>query len=188
MKRYRKLWFLIATITLTIGACAQHHPTMLGMQKERTTEATDPLELSVEQMTHHTPEFTKGDTREHWSDSERALLQAEESRAVTVVGYIDSVEKEDDGDTHLWIGKRDAAGPDRFVAEVTPYFRHHHNAWRYVGFEKLKEKRIPVRITGWLLWDELHAEELQVSRSTLWEIHPITKLEENVNGTWVSVQ
>jgi len=189
MKRYRQLLFLFACVLILAAACAVHNTsTSLGKQKERTSESTTALEIGIEQMMHYTPEFTKGDSREHWSDSERAQLQAVEGRAVSVVGYINNLQIEDDGDIHLWIGKRDAAMPDRFIAEVTPYFRHRHSAWGFEELAKLKQQRTPIRVTGWPLWDELHPEELRVSRATLWEIHPITKLEENVGGSWVSLQ
>jgi hypothetical protein len=42
----------------------------------------------------------------------------------------------------------------------------------------------PVRISGWLLLDPVHKGHLGVYRSTLWEIHPITKIEVFKNGQW----
>jgi hypothetical protein len=139
-------------------------------------------------MTHHTPEFTKGDSREHWSDTDRERVLTEEKRAVLVEGYIDSIEQEDDGDTHLWIGAKNAGKPDHFIAEVTPHFRHQHADWQYLYFRELANSRIPVRIGGWLLWDELHPEELAVSRATLWEVHPVTRFEKKIGGDWVAIE
>ena len=45
----------------------------------------------------------------------------------------------------------------------------------------------PVRISGWLLLDPEHRNHLGKYRSTLWEIHPITRIEVMKDGSWVDL-
>ena len=40
----------------------------------------------------------------------------------------------------------------------------------------------PVRISGWLMLDPEHRNHLNRYRNTLWEIHPLTKVEVLENG------
>jgi hypothetical protein len=45
-----------------------------------------------------------------------------------------------------------------------------------------------VRISGWLMLDPEHKDMIDEGlRSTLWEIHPITKIEVWSNGAWVDL-
>jgi len=45
-----------------------------------------------------------------------------------------------------------------------------------------------VRISGWLMFDPDHPSHLSVFRTTLWEIHPITKIEVWQGGAWVDLE
>lgn len=45
----------------------------------------------------------------------------------------------------------------------------------------------PVRISGWTLLHTEHRNHLNKYRQTLWEIHPITKIEVSNNGQWVDL-
>jgi hypothetical protein len=44
-----------------------------------------------------------------------------------------------------------------------------------------------VRISGWLLMDQEHPEQLGQTRASLWEIHPILHIEVNEGGSWQSI-
>jgi hypothetical protein len=46
-----------------------------------------------------------------------------------------------------------------------------------------------LRISGWLMFDPEHLSSVGQSRATLWEIHPITKIEASTDGgkTWVDL-
>src|SRR5205823_3186499 len=92
-----------AVLSFFIWGCAHAPISSLTHQKERTAEPTTGRGFTVEQLAHHTPEFTPGLSREKWSNDERAALAEEEARAVIVEGYIDSVARQEDGDIHLWI-------------------------------------------------------------------------------------
>jgi len=48
-------------------------------------------------------------------------------------------------------------------------------------------KNVPVRISGWLLYDYEHVSVIGSQRASVWEIHPITKIEVKWNGQWVNL-
>lgn len=90
----------------------------------------------------------------------------------------------DDVDWHLWL----TAGPQQtransIVAEVTPRVRANHPGWTMTKLRDLAREGIEVRVSGWLMLDQEHPEQLKKSgkrnktRATLWEIHPITRFE-----------
>ena len=41
-----------------------------------------------------------------------------------------------------------------------------------------------VRISGWLMLDPEHPDQVGKTRGTIWEIHPIMQIEVNQNGQW----
>ncbi len=45
-----------------------------------------------------------------------------------------------------------------------------------------------VRISGWLMLDPEHADMVGSARGTIWEVHPITKIEMWKNGAWVDLE
>jgi len=44
-----------------------------------------------------------------------------------------------------------------------------------------------VRITGWLMWDYEHKEQLGNTRRTLWEVHPIHSIQVLSGSRWVTL-
>jgi hypothetical protein len=70
------------------------------------------------------------------------------------------------------------------VVEPTPRFYVQHPKWIWSQLNDLDDSADPVRISGWTLLDPVHKAHLGVYRSTLWEIHPITKIEVFKNGQW----
>ena len=65
----------------------------------------------------------------------------------------------------------------RRVSSSSPRRASRKTIWR--GLRKILHRGVdvPVRISGWLLFDPQHTNHLKKYRSTLWEIHPITKIE-----------
>ena len=84
------------------------------------------------------------------------------------------------------------------IVETTPRVRRQHPQWTPAhlkpwaahigsqpngGYNQQK-----VRISGWLMLDPEHQDMINNGlRSTLWEIHPITKIEVWENGSWVDL-
>src|SRR5438093_809682 len=75
-------------------------------------------------------------------------------------GYSDS-----DRDYHLWItdGKEDSKA-EGIVVEITPRWKVAHPEWRLRFLQALAQQRSRVRVTGWILWDEEHGNEVEHSR------------------------
>jgi hypothetical protein len=91
-------------------------------------------------------------------------------------------------DYHIWLVKQPSdTFKDAIVVEMTPRTRAIKNG-RWSDQQKLESdlnylaaQKIPVRIYGWLMFDGEHTPQLpghpNVRRGTLWEIHPITKIQ-----------
>jgi hypothetical protein len=73
------------------------------------------------------------------------------------------------------------------VVETTPRIRQTHPKWTTTHLAPWVTSDQPVRISGWALLDPEHTAHLGKYRSTLWEIHPITKIEVFQNGQWVDL-
>jgi hypothetical protein len=108
------------------------------------------------------------------------ILRAKQSGLESANGYIDSLR-----DYHIWLSDSpEGQRNNSMIAEITPRWKIVHPEWRLRFFNELAEQRAKVRVTGWLLWDEEHASEVEKSRGTQWEIHPATKFEVWTGGVW----
>ena len=70
------------------------------------------------------------------------------------------------------------------VIEVSPRLREQHPEWTTTALGPLVGTTTQVRISGWLMLDQEHPEQIHKTRGTLWEIHPITKIETSLGGGW----
>jgi len=138
--------------------------------------------------------------RDHWPDVDRALVDAQEKRAVQVVGYLIRVRLEapespnchsDDPaqrDFHLWVTNSPSFDDDdsegAVVVEVTPRIRSQHPSWSLTNLRRLGMQHSPIRAGGWLMLDAEHPEQVGRTRLTLWEIHPVTKIEVWSDERW----
>ena len=84
------------------------------------------------------------------------------------------------------------------IVETTPRVRRGHPNWTttrlkpwtsHIGSSANSSyNKQKVRISGWLMLDPEHQDMIsEALRSTLWEIHPITKIEVWDNGSWVDI-
>jgi hypothetical protein len=55
------------------------------------------------------------------------------------------------------------------------------------AFPSTREQNTPLRISGWLLYDYEHVPVIGIQRASVWEIHPITKIEVKKKGQWVDL-
>lgn len=138
--------------------------------------------------------------RSQWTSTQRTIAARWENQAVAVEGYIVHLPvKEGEEacncksdqyvDYHMWLGPSPTAARTRaMVVEISPRLWNTHPSWQrasvtlkpLVGTEK-------VRMTGWLTYDQEHAEQLGKTRRTLWEVHPIHSIQVWRNGAWVSI-
>ncbi|HKT40543.1 MAG TPA: hypothetical protein VJR48_19380 [Ktedonobacterales bacterium] len=134
--------------------------------------------------------------RANWSQSDVAAVDKYEGIAVRTTGYVLGVKHEgtestnchstDYRDYHVWLGAN-ASDPrsKSMVIEVTPRERDQRPGWTSSALSSLTGEQ--VRISGWLLMDQEHPEQLGQTRATLWEIHPIIHIEVNQGGSWQSI-
>jgi hypothetical protein len=75
--------------------------------------------------------------------------------------------------------------PSAVVVETTPRIRKDHPNWAAAKLQTCcKGKNVLVRISGWTMLDPFHIADVGKRRQTLWEIHPVTKIEMFTNGQW----
>ncbi len=109
--------------------------------------------------------------------------------------------KDDPGvDWHMTIVKNKtdpkSAG---IVVETTPRVRANGHPWTPALLASAIANRDSVRISGWLMYDPEHFTQMTnydpakpyastpKVRTTLWEVHPITKIEVFENGAWKAI-
>ena len=128
-----------------------------------------------------------------WTQAQLDQIAPFEGVAVTTVGYLVAIKVEDRGsgestnchmtnpsevDWHMpLVEKAFDAEDTSIVVETTPRVRQQHPRWTPEALAEWVNKDLPVRISGWLLLDPEHRAHLGKYRSTLWEIHPITRIE-----------
>lgn len=128
-----------------------------------------------------------------------------EGAAVQTVGYVVAIKPqksssescncgwkgEDGTDWHIALVEHPGDGEaTSIVIEPTPRLKIKRPKWTKKNLEPWLNSDMPVRISGWLLFDPSHANHLGKFRSTLWEIHPITKIEVWVveDEKWVDLE
>jgi hypothetical protein len=104
-----------------------------------------------------------------------------------------------DVDWHMPLTADEGEGEDvAVIVETTPRVRRQHAQWTTVRLKpwtthigskaNASYNQQKVRISGWLMLDPEHQDMINGGlRSTLWEIHPITKIEVWDNGAWVDL-
>jgi hypothetical protein len=140
---------------------------------------------------------------ENWTPAEIKQIQPYQGVPVSVVGYMTAIKVQDHGsgestnchftnaeevDWHVPLvehpGYQEATS---IVVETTPRVRKTHPKWTPSNLAPWVNSSAPVRISGWTMMDPEHRAHLGKYRSTLWEVHPITKIEVFKDGRWVDV-
>lgn len=135
--------------------------------------------------------------RATWSSADAAAVGANEGRPALVEGYILKVRHEGPEspnchdrsarDYHVWLAASATdSRANAMVVELTPRVVARNPGW---GSETsiLRLAGHHVRVSGWLMLDQEHPEQLHRTRGTLWEIHPVMKIEVDQNGTWIDL-
>lgn len=73
------------------------------------------------------------------------------------------------------------------VVEITPALRAQHFNWTIKRLEFIDREEYRVRVSGWLLLDPDHPDQVGKTRGTIWEVHPIMSLEVQRAGEWLSL-
>jgi hypothetical protein len=148
-------------------------------------------------------------SRANWSAAQLAQIKPIEGSAITVEGFLFKVKVEktspnaarggestnchfrlaDDVDWHMPLTAHSAEGENlAVIVETTPRIRAQHPNWTTANLAPFTNTGDRVRISGWLMLDPEHQDMIDHGqRSTLWEIHPVTKIEVFKNGQWVDL-
>ena len=136
--------------------------------------------------------------RSNWSTTDASFVDRYQGTPVAVEGYLAGAREEgtespnchgDDDkyrDFHVWLVPN--ANDDRsksIVVEVTPRVRANHTNWRTDVLGQIVRKDLRVRVSGWLLLDPEHPDQVGKTRATIWEIHPIMQIEVQQQGQWI---
>lgn len=139
-------------------------------------------------------------SRAEWSASDSVAVSNREGLPVTIEGFFAGAKQEGPEatnchgsdrtfrDWHLWLTAQ--PGKDRrhsIVVETTPAVRATHPEWSLTTIHRLVRDSTPVRVSGWLLLDQDHPEQLGKTRGTLWEIHPVLRIEVKREGRWTTL-
>jgi hypothetical protein len=147
------------------------------------------------------PPGVGGRVRDRWKTRDRHAVERYEGRPVAVEGFIGGLKREKPEATNCYqisesmrdyhialVPVANDSAPDAIVAEVTPRVRANHPAWRFDRLEQLQAARQRIRVSGWLMLDQAHPDQLGVRRATLWEVHPVMRVELRArDGRWIAL-
>ena len=137
-----------------------------------------------------------------WKIGQRENVTGYEYKGISVEGYIIAIKGQgaeacncgakDFHDYHIWLNETPLPQPapkkpdksKSMVAEISPRTIKAHPNWNANAIQHLAKQGSRIRISGWVTWDEEHPEQIGIERATLWEIHPIHKIEVWSNGKW----
>jgi hypothetical protein len=128
-----------------------------------------------------------------WTPKQLAQIAPFEGVALRVVAYLShqvKIETEGTGestnchftqpgdvDWHIYLTEHpNEAISKAVIIEITPRVRASHT-WDSKVLERWVNTNKPVRISGFLMLDPEHRDVVGKERSTVWEIHPIMKIE-----------
>jgi hypothetical protein len=171
--------------------------------KNRTDMSPHWRDTSIESLIElDWPQTINEKDRLNWSSKDMKAVKKNEGLPIRIKGWLAAAKGEGeescncnsqkDVDYHLWLvddvtkADKDHRG-ESVVCEVTPRVRALHTGWDIKRIGKIAESLTKVRLSGWLMMDQHHAEQLGEFRATLWEIHPVMKFEVERDGKWVAL-
>jgi len=90
-------------------------------------------------------------------------------------------------DWHIYLTKSPSRPiSEAIIVETTPRTRPLHK-WTTGMLSPLVDANTRVRISGWLMFDVEHVGAIGTQRATVWEVHPITRIQTENNGQWIDL-
>ena len=141
------------------------------------------------------PQAIERQSRTHWSKADAADIARNEGAPVQVEGYLLDAKKlgpescnchaVDDVDFHIWLADDPNKGREQSVViEAGPRVRSVHPAWTIPNLHSISNQKQKVRISGWVMLDPEHPDQVGKTRGTIWEIHPVMQIETQSGRTW----
>jgi hypothetical protein len=141
---------------------------------------------------------------------EKAKVNTLQNRGVVVEGFLVAAKQQGaestncgeggaNADYHLWLvdseDQVDLTDNDTIraskgistVIEITPRWRKVNPGWSLKTLNRLIKQKAKFRVTGWLMLDPEHPDQIGQTRGSIWEIHPITKIEVLNGSKWVEI-
>jgi hypothetical protein len=142
------------------------------------------------------PEEIEGRPRSRWSEADKQEVARYEGTPVQVEGYLISAKRQgpetcncrsvEDVDFHIWLADSPENGREvSVVVETTPRVMEVHPQWTISRINTIARNQERVRISGWLMMDPEHPDQIGKTRGTIWEIHPVMQIETLRLGEWV---
>jgi hypothetical protein len=168
----------------------------LNTLKNRIDEASFWQPLSIATILSYTwPSSIEGRPRSRWSRTEAQAIAEHEGLPVQVEGYLKDAKKMgpescnchsiQDVDFHIWITDDPNKGrAQSVVIETSPKVRAVHPNWDLTNMRNLAKRHERVRISGWLMMDPEHPDQIGKTRGTIWEIHPVMQIETRSGSKW----
>jgi hypothetical protein len=136
--------------------------------------------------------------RQSWNRKQQDAISAFEGIPVRLAGYISSINVAnpiagdpencnslDPADLNWSVSLIN--GPSSIPAAITARTRRSHPRWTFSFLKPWVGTGLPVRITGWLFFNNGARPLLNLEYQTLWQIAPITRIEVRQNGAWVNL-
>lgn len=148
------------------------------------------------------PDLGLPKTRGKFTEEQLALVSLHELRGVTLTSYILRAVKQGPENTncgsktrtdvHVWMYSATRQDKDArtglrgksAVVEATPSWQDNHADWTAARLEKIGASRVKVRVSGCVMYDPEHPDKMGKTRGTLWEIHPVTRIEYWTGTDW----
>lgn len=142
------------------------------------------------------PDNEQGKLRGTWLKPDAQSVAKYEGVAVQTSGYVVAIhyigpEPVNCNSTtyanyHLWISDNASDPPVLgMVVVLTPRIAVNRPGWTEQSIKNLVGHFI--RVSGWLMFNNQPAPQLNEERATLWEVHPVMHLDVDVQSKWVSV-
>ena len=171
----------------------------LNRLKNRIDAVARPAATTVDTLLHLPwPAGVDSKHMAQWSAADRAQVDRSNGAGLQVDADLIRIQAEGaespnchsttDIDYHMWIAAQPTSDRTQAViVEITPRMRALHPGWTLATFQQLARDKARVRVTGWLMLDPEHPDQVGKTRGTIWELHPVTKVEVYRSGGWVDL-
>jgi hypothetical protein len=173
----------------------------LNLLKNRTDEADYYYPVAFDSVLALSwPRVVEGKFRKYWQRPDEREVKSYEGTPVAIEAYIEKAKLSgpestnchgaSPADRDFHINLTASPGGDRaqsIIVEMTPRVRVQHPGWQVATLNRIARAGERVRVSGWLLLDQEHPEEVGKTRGTIWEIHPVMKFEVQRDGGWVGL-